>query len=394
MRRIAFVIPWYGPDILGGAEAEARRTAERLCQAGLPVEVLTTCVRDLRADWGLNYHRPGVVEINGVMVRRFPVRKRDRAAFDAVNWKLMHNQPVTPAEEQIFVHENVCSPALVDYIGKHQDEYIFIFIPYMFGTTYWGIAACKGKALLIPCLHDESYARMGVFRQMFTWVQRLIFLSPAEMELACSLYPWVDEVAVLIGGGVDTDFTADGEAFRHTYGVTAPFILYAGRKDHGKNVDLLVDYFRRYQAHRSNAVELVLIGGGALPVEVNHHAGIKDLGFVPLQEKYNAYAAATILCQPSLKESFSLVLMEAWIAGTPALVHAGCAVTREHCQRSNGGLYFADYSEFEACLDLLLSHPALRAALGANGRRYVMENYRWDIIVERYCRLLNGMRFR
>jgi glycosyltransferase involved in cell wall biosynthesis len=164
-------------------------------------------------------------------------------------------------------------------------------------------------------------------------------------------------------------------------------MLYAGRKDHGKNVPQLIDFFRRYRARRGAVCELVLIGGGPLPGITAGGEGIRDLGFVSLQDKYDAYAAATLLCHPSLQESFSLVLMEAWAAKAPALVHGDCAVTREHCVRSNGGLYFTRYTEFEACLDLLLARPGLRAALGQNGRTYVLENYHWDTIVDRYKRL-------
>ena len=385
--KIAFVIPWYGTDIGGGAEAEARRTAEHLRRAGLPVEVLTTCVRDFSSDWGQNYHRPGENVENGVPVRRFPVRHRDRAAFDAVNLKLMHGLPITADEEEIYVRENVCSPALTEYIVGQQDTYRFCFIPYMFGTAYWGIAACQGRAYLIPCLHDEAYARLGVFRRMFAQVRRLIFHVPAELALAHSLFDLAEDVPVLLGEGVDTDFSADGTAFRKKYQIETPFILYAGRKDHGKNVPQLIDFFRRYRARRGAVCELVLIGGGPLPGIFDDSEGIRDLGFVPLQDKYDAYAAATLLCQPSLQESFSLVLMEAWAAKAPALVHGDCAVTREHCSLSNGGLYFTRYAEFEACLDLLLARPGLRAALGQHGRTYVLENYHWDSIVDRYKRL-------
>ncbi len=386
--KLAFVTPWYGSNIPGGAEAETHRTAKHLYEAGLPVEVLTTCVREFRSDWGQNHHRAGETREDGVLVRRFPVRQSDLTAFDTVNWKLMRNQPITSAEEEIYVRESVCSPKLTDYIAEHLNEYVFIFIPYMFGTTYWGIAACQGKAFLIPCLHDESYARMGVFREMFAQVRRLILHTEAELALARSLYNLADDVPVLLGEGVDTGFFADGAAFRRKYGIDSPFILYAGRKDGGKNIDLLIDYFRRYRSQRAQACQLVLIGGGPLPVPIAPDEGIRDLGFVPIQDKYDAYAAATLLCQPSLMESFSLVLTEAWVANTPALVHSDCAVTREHCQRSNGGLYFADYAEFAACVDLLLARPGLRATLGANGRRYVLENYRWDAIIGRYRALL------
>ncbi len=381
-----------GQTSVGGLRRRARRTAEHLCRAGLPVEVLTTCARDFSSDWGQNYHRPGEKVENGVLVRRFPVRRRDRAAFDAVNWKLMHGQRITPDEEETYVRENICSPELTEYIASQEGAYRFCFIPYMFGTTYWGVAACGQRAYLIPCLHDEAYARLDVFRQMFAQARKLILHSPAELALARSLFDLAEDAPVLLGEGVDTDFAADGAAFRQKYRIDDPFILYAGRKDQGKNVDLLISYFRRYRTRRFNPGEpdrgpdykLVLIGGGALPTAVHPDEGILDLGFVPLQDKYDAYAASTVLCQPSLQESFSLVMMEAWVANTPSLVHGDCAVTREHCVRSNGGLYFTNYVEFEACLDVLLDRPSLRIALGQNGRKYVLENYRWDIIVERY----------
>ena len=56
--RLTFVVPWYGPDAPGGSEALARRTCEQLCQAGLPVEVLTTCARDVYSDWGHDHLPP------------------------------------------------------------------------------------------------------------------------------------------------------------------------------------------------------------------------------------------------------------------------------------------------------------------------------------------------
>ena len=59
------------------------------------------------------------------------------------------------------------------------------------------------------------------------------------------------------------------------------------------------------------------------------------------------------LVSPSANESFSLVLLEAWVAGVPAVVNGRCAVTREHCERSGGGLWFDGYAQFEAVVDRL-----------------------------------------
>lgn len=59
MRKIGFVIPWYGEDIPGGAEMELREVATHLQRAGMDVEILTTCVREFSADWNENYYSAG-----------------------------------------------------------------------------------------------------------------------------------------------------------------------------------------------------------------------------------------------------------------------------------------------------------------------------------------------
>ncbi len=388
--KLAFVTPWYGPDAPGGAEALARSTAEHLVRRGVPVEVLTTCARDVYSDWGVNHYRPGLDHVNGVPVRRFPVRApRDRHAFDAINMRLMAGASVSAADETVFMREMISSPQLLDYIGAHRDEYVFIFVAYMFGTTYWGLQVCPERSWLMPCLHDEAYARMAIYREMFARARGLLFLSQPEQKLAQRLYPIAGKPALLMGAGVDTDYAGDAAAFRQRYGIREPFILYAGRRDPAKNVPLLLEYFRRYRQSRRSEVCLVLTGDGPLPVDLTPAEGVHDLGRVDRKSLFDAYAAASVLCQPSLHESFSFVLMEAWVAGTPGLVHERCAVTTDFVRQANGGLYFADYAEFEACLSLLLAQPALRRRLGAQGQAYVTENFSWAQIVRRYEQLLS-----
>jgi len=63
----------------------------------------------------------------------------------------------------------------------------------------------------------------------------------------------------------------------------------------------------------------------------------------------------------------------------------------EHCIRSNGGLYYADRDEFVEALSLLMADDRLRSAMGRNGREYVQANYRWDVILGKYDRLIGGL---
>ena len=277
--RLTFVVPWYGPDAPGGSEALARRTCEQLCQAGLPVEVLTTCARDVYSDWGHDHYRPGRDTVNGVPVYRFPVRRnRDRAAFDAVNMRLMAGARVSRRDEETFMREMINSDELLAHIARHRAESVYFFLPYMFGTTYWGAQVCPERAWLIPCLHDEAYAHLTIYEGMFERAHGLLFLSRPEMALAQRLYCIANKPTFLIGAGVDSDYAGNAAAFRRKFDIEGPFILYAGRKDTAKNVHLLLDYFREYRQQEATGLKLVLVGGGVLPEDAGPADGVYDLG--------------------------------------------------------------------------------------------------------------------
>ncbi|HRR76549.1 MAG TPA: glycosyltransferase [Ruminococcus sp.] len=391
MKKIGFVIPWYADGIPGGAEMELREVTGHLRSAGVGLEILTTCVKEFGSDWSRNYYKEGLDKtVNGITIRRFKAKKRDTEAFDAVNAKLMSRTPITPEEEDIFLSEMVNSPDLYKYIEEHQNEYsLFVFIPYMFGTTYNGAMVVPEKSVLIPCFHDEAYAYMSRFKELFPRTAGMVFNARPEAELAEKLYGFSKSgtKTIVMGIGMDTDIVPDPAAFREKFGINEQFILYAGRKDEGKNVHTLVKYFAEYLKRRSDTdLKLVLIGGGEidLPQKLVREGRIVDLGFVDRQDKYNAQGAAEFLCQPSKNESFSLVIMESWLCGRPVLVHEECAVTRNFVSESNGGLYFGNYFEFEGCTDYILSHKDIAWKMGSNGREYVRKNFDWDVIVDKY----------
>ena len=386
MRKIGFVIPWYGEDIPGGAEMELREVATHLQRAGMDVEILTTCVREFSADWNENYYSAGTAVVEDIAVRRFPVRRRDTAAFDRVNRRLMEGQHLSLQEEKTFVEEMVNSPQLYEYLKDASDDYaLYVFIPYMFGTTYYGMQACPEKSVLIPCFHDEAYLYLRLFRQAYIQTRGIIYNAMPEMELANKVYDFTTTEQICMGIGMDTNICADADAFRKAYRIQKPFLLYAGRKDAGKNVHTLLRYFAEYkQRHGDSDLQLVLIGGGSIEIPASVRDDVYDLGFVSRQDKYDAMAAAELLCQPSHNESFSLVIMESWLCGRPVLVHSQCAVTRDFARRANGGLYFRNYFEFEGCVQYILTHPEQARTMGQNGGAFVRENFDWDVIVEKY----------
>ncbi len=394
--KIAFVIPWYGKDISGGAESACRGAAMKLKESGHEVEVLTTCVRDFHSDWSVDFHKSGAETLDGVVVRRFPVRRRDTARFDSINKKLINSDlhqlrsrrasdPNASAlfkeDERAYFEEMINSPALYEYIERENAAYdFFIFIPYMFGTTYHGARAAGKKAVHIPCLHDESYAYINGFREMFRSAAGIFYNAMAEARLAERLYGHGLR-GCTVGVGMDTDVTCDPSRFIAKYNITKPYILYAGRKAPGKNTPLLIDYFRRYvDLNPGSALSLVLMGSGNANIPSGYGARIKNLGFMDSADKFDAYGGALALCQPSVNESFSIVVMESWAVGTPVMVHGGCEVTRDFCDESGGGLYFKSFAEFAETVDFFMTHEAERLKMGASGQRFVRSNFNWDAV--------------
>lgn len=391
MKKLAFVIPWFSKDISGGAEIALRDLTQHLAADGVELEILTTCVKSFASDWGTNFFPLGTETIHGITVRRFWADRRAPKAFGALNVKLMAGTRLNRDEETIFLNEMVNSDDLYDFIRLHHDDYgLFVFIPYMFGTTYFGAAAAGDKAVLIPCFHDEAYAHMQCFQYRYSRVKGMAFLSDPESDFAHELCDLSAVHTEVLGLGVD-EVPGDAARFRQKYGIRDPFVLYAGRKETGKKVDLLLKHFARYKLYHQTPLKLVLIGGGQIDIPDEVEEDVLDLGFVSREDKYDAYAAATVFCQPSWYESFSIVIMESWLAKRPVLVSGQCAVTRNFVCKSGGGLYFEDYPTFAGAMDRLLGDPELARRMGENGHAFVQEHFVWPRVTERYRRFFEQL---
>jgi len=386
--KVAFVVPWYGEGIMGGAETLAKATAEHLHRYRIDVEVLTTCSRHFMSDW-TDFYEEGLYEVNGVSVRRFRVNPRNVKLFDKINLKLMNSIPISPSEEHDFINNSINSISLCEYISENRSDYVFFFIPYMFGTTYFGSRVCPERSVLIPCLHDESYAYLSIFRQMFEAVRGIVFLSEPELDLARRIFNLGRASLSVIGAGIDTNIDFSKIRFRRKFGIEDDFIYYVGRKDPTKNTPLLIEFFCKYIELRHKRLKLVLNGPGYVSIPDRYRQSIIDLKPVSGQDKCDGYAVALVTCQPSIHESFSIVIMESWVCGTPVLVHSDCDVTKYHCIKSNGGLYFRDFDEFAACLDFLIENVNARIRMGESGRKYVRENFAWENVVQRYVQMLD-----
>jgi glycosyltransferase involved in cell wall biosynthesis len=324
----------------------------------------------------------GTTVEDGVTVRRFSSVHRPSPSGLAAQ-RSVQAGVMPPVDDQwSWVSWRYAMPDLFHHLLRHGSDFDAVVLsPYLFWHTIVGVRALDGNAVVMPCLHDESYARLDVVRHVLSEPRSVWFLSEPEHDLAHRLGP-VAEHHLVTGAGMTAPEGYDPEGFRARHHIERPFLLYAGRRELDKGWDWLLTAFARSCELGNDSVDLITIGAGKVTAPIGVRSRIRDLGFVSDEERNDAFAAALAYVQPSRMESFSRTVMEAWLAGTPVLVVEGSAVVEWHCRRSGGGIRFSDGASLARAVSEL-ADPARAAALAEAGRRYVMAEYAWPVVLDR-----------
>ena len=391
----AIVTPWYGHQF-GGAEKFVKQLAEHMHQSGYSVEVLTTACSSPYVDWSTNDLEVGTFEINGIKVQRFPVDQRDADRYAERYRELLRAEQsaISSDIEHDLIANSINSSQLCNYIEQHAGEHLWIFAPYMYGTTIQGVKRIPDRSFIFPCLHDEPMAYLHCIKDMFSSVRGVLCLSAPEKILIERLYGLSPDKVRFIGCGIEKTAPGKPERFRSSHSIQDDYFIYIGKKDRGKNLHELIRLFDQYIKDTRRRDKLVLIGPGELRwvCEQEQSSNIIDLGIVEdEQTKNDAIAGSIALCHPSVKESFSIVIMEAWLQERPVVVDYAGNVTRDHCERANGGLFYRNYWEFYECLELLSSHPEIGNQLGKQGKHYVVKEFSRDAVLARFAHAVKDM---
>jgi D-inositol-3-phosphate glycosyltransferase len=224
----------------------------------------------------------------------------------------------------------------------------------------------------------------------------VIVSTEHEREQLRQLYALPPARLRIIPCGVDSRaFTPGTDAERQAArralgGDREPLILFVGRLDPIKGIDLLIDSVARMRER----ARLVIVGGNpdGDPEVCRLRAYANDLGIgeqvslpgaVPQVDLVRYYRAADVLAVTSRYESFGLAAVEALACGTPVVAAAVGGLPSIVHDSVNGRLVrWRVPAAFAEALDTLCGDAQVRAGLAANARTSVAA-YDWRRIGDR-----------
>ena len=210
---------------------------------------------------------------------------------------------------------------------------------------------------------------------------------------------------VQIAPGIDVDhfIPTDSSNLRAELGLTdKSVIISVGRLVHRKGQDKLISALPEIKTSVPN-VHLVLVGVGPhqeylekLALKLNVSDCVTFIGRINYAELPEYICLGDIFAMPSRSRFFGLeveglgiVYLEASACGLPVVGgKSGGAPDAVLVGETGMVVDGTNSSEIaDACIELL-NNPELCALMGANGRAWIIENWRWEIWATRYAALL------
>jgi len=376
--KILQVIPYFVPAWdYGGPVQVAFKVSRELVERGHEVTVYTTDTlnESKRLD-----NREEIID--GIQVKRF----RNLNNTLAYNHKIFLSLGMVPVTRKnlrhfdvIHMHEHwTIQNVIVSHYARRYG------IPYIL-QAHGSLPQTTGRRR-IKQFYDTIWGR-----HLMTGSAKVIALTETESEQYQARGVVEDKVEIVPNGIDLSEFEKlpDKGEFRQKYGLGTDdkIILYLGRIDRTKGLDLLVNAFSGFVGE-TDKVRLVIVGpNSSYSSELTNlvqNLAINDrvLFTGPIYERNRlaAYVDADIFVTPSFL-GFPVTFIEACACGTPV-------VTTEKGDKldwiDNRAGYIVAYevNQLRDALVRLVANSDLAHQLGENGKRMVRERFNWSRIVE------------
>ncbi len=261
-------------------------------------------------------------------------------------------------------------------------------------TSFHTLAAIKKR---VWPDEDEPQIRFTEEHRVAGDADKIVVWTEGEAEFFVSEMGVATDRVAVVAPGVDTDLfcnTVPASQERKSKRV-----LYVGRLDALKGVDLLIEAFSCL-IKRGIDAELQIVGGGSADEfrrvlgrisELRLSDRVKMPGVLPQSELVDVYSSATCIVAPSFHETFGLAVLEAAACGTPA-VAADVDGLRSIVLDGETGYLIQDRDpeQYADRIAELIGNDDVRSRM-SNAARARAESLSWDSTVSNLCEVYESV---
>ncbi len=276
-----------------------------------------------------------------------------------------------------------------------------------------------GNVPVVATVHDlgflrftEHYPRLLAWRlkKTFYWTLRradvIVTVSETTKRDILDVTGGANNRIQAIHNGLDIQFPRNGDqspdlASLERHGICQPYILYTGRLEPRKNVQVLIEAYEKLRASERFSGQLVLLGAKqtfmceATQQRIDRSPNCQEIiqpGHVPDEMVPLFYGGASALALISLYEGFGFPILEAMGHGLPVV----CSNVTSLPEIAGDAALLVDPHDPDAVADALarvVNDESLRADLIAKGRQRVAQ-FTWRRAAEQFLDLYRELAHR
>lgn len=229
------------------------------------------------------------------------------------------------------------------------------------------------------------------FRRTFRYAD--LITSPTETAVKLAAASGIEKPIRAVSNGIDTDIfkpSNNGEYLRRRYGIPSdkPVVLFVGRLDKEKNLDLVVK--ASALALTKITFHLVIVGSGAemanlqsLVAQLGMADSVTFTGFVSDEDLPNLYPTADCFVMAGTAELQSMVTMEAMATGLPVIAVDAVALPELVHDGENGFLFEdGNVEQLGSIIKRMVGDKALRECMGGKSLETIKMHSMPSVIAE------------
>lgn len=357
--------------IKGGTETVVKNLSIELNRVGVSVDIMTF---NMDRKWHPKW-KGKMEKIYGIKAFKIP----------ALNWLPIEHSP------RITLGVNLI-PGRFTNILK---DYDIIHFHEEFSFPIFSFLVRKPKIFHLHMLDVNFYKRYHL--------NRIILKHVADLYVSISRRMQKD----LVGLGIPRDKIGylpngiDTKVFSPQQEKEDNLLLFIGRIDFRKGLHILLKSLR----YLEKSTHLMIVGPPSWSleyyqnilrlIEEENQKGkhkIDYLGVIDSQNLLMLYQKASIIILPSFAEGFPVVILEALSCETPVIATPVGGVPEVIRDRKNGILVPRNNPlKLAEAIQYLLDNKDIRIRLGLEGRKWIMDNFSLEVVVNKLCKIYRNL---